>query len=141
MFNKQNSIDTTAKEYVDRLFSGVEPSQQLFDLKEELTISVRERLLREEKTLVTMIKLYCKSLKHAESIPCKDCSELIEYASNRLINCKFGAKKPVCAKCKIHCYEAQMRSRIRIVMKTAGTKMVLKHPVLLLKHMADTIMY
>jgi hypothetical protein len=44
MLNKENSIDKKIKEYVDKLFSGVGASQQLFDLKEELATNMKEKI-------------------------------------------------------------------------------------------------
>jgi hypothetical protein len=44
MLVKENSIDNKIKEYVDKLFSGVGASQQLFDLKEELTTNMKEKI-------------------------------------------------------------------------------------------------
>lgn len=102
---------------------------------------MKQRLKREEETLMSMIKLYCKNSKHDGNIPCNECAQLISYATNRLHSCKFGANKPVCAKCTIHCYESQMRNKIRFVMKITGLKMILKHPILLFNHMIDAVKY
>jgi hypothetical protein len=102
---------------------------------------MKQRLKREEETLMIMIKLYCKNSKHAENIPCNECAELMSYATNRLTSCKFGDNKPVCAKCKIHCYESQMRNNIRLVMKNTGLKMIVHHPILLFNHMVDAVKY
>jgi hypothetical protein len=41
---KQSNLDKKVKTYVDHLFSGVGDSQQLFDLKEELTSNLREKI-------------------------------------------------------------------------------------------------
>jgi len=44
--------------------------------------------------------------------------------------CPFGPDKPTCAKCPIHCYKPQVRERVREVMRFAGPRMLLRHPVL-----------
>jgi hypothetical protein len=44
MFNKENSMGNRVKQYIDKLFSGVGESQQLFDLKEELTTNMKEKI-------------------------------------------------------------------------------------------------
>lgn len=41
---RKKSIDEKVKKYVDQLFSDVGPSQQLFDLKEELTTNLKEKI-------------------------------------------------------------------------------------------------
>jgi hypothetical protein len=41
---KQSNLDKKVNTYVDHLFSGVGDSQQLFELKEELAINLREKI-------------------------------------------------------------------------------------------------
>ena len=40
-------------------------------------------------------------------------------------------------KCPVHCYEAAMRERVRQVMRYAGPRMLLRHPILALLHLRD----
>lgn len=95
------------------------------------------RLKRERKTVEAMIKLYCREAHGAGETLCAECSHLMEYVTERLEQCPFGGKKPVCFRCNIHCYESQMRQRIRSVMRTAGRKMIYRHPVMLIRHVMD----
>lgn len=44
MMKNNDSIDAKIKKYIDNLFADVGPSQQLFDLKEELTINIKEKI-------------------------------------------------------------------------------------------------
>ncbi|KUO49063.1 MAG: hypothetical protein APF76_10580 [Desulfitibacter sp. BRH_c19] len=44
MTNKQNPIDSKVKKYINNLFFEVGASQQLFDLKEELTTNMKEKI-------------------------------------------------------------------------------------------------
>ncbi len=44
MYKNEKGLDQRIKAYFDNLFSGVGPSQQLFDLKEELTINMKEKI-------------------------------------------------------------------------------------------------
>lgn len=44
MSNREKFIDNKIKKYIDDLFSDVGPSQQLFDLKEELTTNLKEKI-------------------------------------------------------------------------------------------------
>jgi hypothetical protein len=68
---------------------------------------------------------------------CDDCTALHDYARRRLERCVFGAAKPTCAKCTVHCYKANMREYIRQVMRWAGPRMLRRHPVLAVRHMID----
>jgi hypothetical protein len=62
---------------------------------------------------------------------------LARYSERRLERCVFGDAKPTCSNCVVHCYRKDMRERIRDVMSWAGPRMLLRHPVLAIRHMLD----
>ena len=96
------------------------------------------RRARELKTIEAMLRLYCRGHDHPGRTPlCADCAELFEYATRRLERCVFGDAKPTCTNCTVHCYSAEQRERIRVVMKWAGPHMPLRHPVLSVFHLLD----
>ncbi len=98
------------------------------------------RLRREWRTLDAMIALTCRGRKH-DRLPgrrrelCSACSELRSYAEQRLLRCPFGAEKPTCNHCLVHCYRPEMRQRVREIMRFAGPRMLLRHPMLALLHL------
>ena len=92
------------------------------------------RRVRELKTIEVMVRMYCRH-HHGGTALCSDCAELFDYAQRRLQRCVFGDAKPNCAKCVVHCYSADMREQIRIVMRWAGPRMLLRHPVLAIGHL------
>jgi hypothetical protein len=99
---------------------------------------IDNRLHRAQKTVSKMITLYC----HAHHKPyhtslCLDCLDLAAYAHRRIERCPYGADKPPCAKCPIHCYQADRREQIRQVMRFAGPRMLLHHPRLAILHLVD----
>lgn len=81
-----------------------------------------------------MIALYCRH-KEGNTTLCPDCQKLSEYAHARLSHCRFGESKPTCKQCPIHCYNPQMREQMRAVMRYAGPRMLLYHPVSALVHL------
>ena len=91
------------------------------------------RRAREWKTLDAMMRMYCRH-HHGTSGLCGDCAALSEYARRRLERCVFGDAKPTCANCVVHCYKADMRERVRAMMRWAGPRMIFRHPVLALMH-------
>jgi hypothetical protein len=95
------------------------------------------RIRREEKTLGAMLRIFCSHKHGGGKELCEACSELWEYALARLHRCRFGGEKPTCARCPVHCYKPAMRERIREVMRFAGPKMLLRHPVLTFFHFLD----
>ncbi len=92
------------------------------------------RRVRELKTIRVMVAMYCAN-HHGGAPLCADCADLFDYAQRRLQRCVFGDAKPNCAKCVVHCYNADMRERIRVVMRWAGPRMLLRHPILGIKHL------
>lgn len=102
---------------------------------------MKDRLLREKKTVEMIIKLYCKNSHSSKDKLCAECAELLGYALKRVENCRFGEKKPVCGKCKIHCYKPEMRQKIKTAMRTTGYKLVIAHPIVTLQHFIDIIRF
>ena len=95
------------------------------------------RIAREKKTVAAMIEYYCKKQHSRPGGLCGDCSELLDYAINRLDNCTLQENKTTCAKCAVHCYKPFMRDRVRVVMRYSGPRMLFVHPILALRHIGD----
>ncbi len=89
---------------------------------------------REKQTVGMMIRLYCRKHEGNKEL-CAECAKLLEYAEKRLDRCKFGEQKPTCKRCPIHCYQPRMRERMRQVMRWAGPRMLLYHPITAIRHM------
>lgn len=94
---------------------------------------------RELKTVALMIELYCHA-KHGRKKRelCSECAALMEYVKLRRSKCPFGAKKTFCSNCRIHCYEPGMRERIRTVMRYSGPRIVFRHPLIAIRHLAES---
>lgn len=83
-----------------------------------------------------MITIRCRDLHDGKRRAlCPSCAELAAYAEHRLLLCPFGQGKPTCARCAVHCYRPEMRERVRQVMRHAGPKMLLRHPIDTLLHL------
>lgn len=96
------------------------------------------RRARELGIIETMVRMYCRGHGHErDATLCADCGALLEYAQRRLERCVFGDAKPTCANCVVHCYKADMRERIRIVMRWAGPRMMLRHPIMAIAHLIN----
>lgn len=89
----------------------------------------------EFNTIRVMIRIYCQQHHEPENELCADCSDLLDYAVDRLDKCPFGAKKPTCENCTIHCYQPDRREQARIVMRFAGPRMMWRHPILAIIHL------
>ncbi|MBA7560361.1 hypothetical protein ES708_01986 [subsurface metagenome] len=89
---------------------------------------MKSRLDREKDTIGVMIRMYCRYFHQTKSL-CLDCLNLYDYSVNRIKCCPFGREKPVCTGCMVHCYKSDKREEIRRVMRLAGPRMILSHPV------------
>jgi hypothetical protein len=90
---------------------------------------------REARTIRAMVQLYCADHHAPAPSPCLECAAIVTYALGKLEKCPWGEKKPVCARCTIHCYEQSMRLRVGRIMRYAGPRMVKRHPVLAAFHL------
>ena len=83
-----------------------------------------------------MIHLFCRDHHDTKKHQlCDDCTDLLEYANERLEKCPFGSDKGPCSKCHIHCYKVEMRDKIRQVMRYSGPRMLARHPILAVDHL------
>ncbi len=97
-------------------------------------MSGSKKLERERATIEAMIKLFCVDHHRSYGALCAQCAALAAYAGQRLDNCPFGDDKPTCARCPIHCYKPSRRQEIRMVMRYAGPRMLLRRPILAIRH-------
>lgn len=93
------------------------------------------RIDNEKRTVEHMLRIYCRHHHATSTKLCSDCTTLLEYSHKRLTACKFGEKKSTCRLCPIHCYKPDMRERMRQVMRFAGPRMMLRHPIAALRHL------
>lgn len=93
----------------------------------------------QEKLLVSqMIRYYCRKKHHTKQGLCDQCAQLDTYARNRSEHCPFMENKTFCSNCKVHCYKPEMREKIRQVMRFSGPRMLLKHPIMVIRHGIET---
>lgn len=100
------------------------------------------RLRSEAQTLRAMTDMFC-SAHHstAKGELCPDCQAFVDYALKRLACCPYGEEKPVCGSCKIHCYKPAEREIARGIMRWAGPRLLFRHPLMAIGHIADKIRY
>ena len=93
---------------------------------------------REKRMVSQMIALYCRKKHHTRGDLCPQCAALDAYAKMRADKCPFMETKTFCSNCRIHCYKPDMRAKIREVMRFAGPRMILHHPVSAIRHVVET---
>lgn len=92
-------------------------------------------LLTEFKTVSAMVHIYCRDHHKSTSSLCDECQDLLNYAETKLDRCPYGQKKPTCNKCPIHCYKPAQKQQMKLVMRYAGPRMLIPHPLLSIRHL------
>lgn len=104
---------------------------------------VEKKRQREQQVVEEMIRLYCRKHHPKEACPggkcCPDCQALSDYARLRSQKCPFMEEKTFCANCRVHCYQPEMREKIRQVMRFSGPRMLLYHPGMAIWHLVCRI--
>lgn len=95
---------------------------------------ITKKVAREKAAISFMIHTYCKH-HHGQAPLCPECQELLDYAYQRIEGCPFKKTKTFCSACKVHCYQKDMREKIRIVMRFSGPHMLFHHPLMALHHL------
>lgn len=93
-------------------------------------------LERERLTISRMVDIYCNDHHDADG-RCDDCDIFMNYAEVRLDKCPYGEDKPTCSNCPVHCYKPHYREQAKAIMRYAGPRMLLRHPVLTISHYID----
>jgi len=96
-----------------------------------------KRMNREWETMEAMVRIYCRNHHASTNGICAECQQFLDYAHIRLERCRFGAEKPTCANCPVHCYQPARREQVKVVMRYAGPRMMWEHPVMSLRHWLD----
>lgn len=106
--------------------------------KELTTKQIEAKRAREKTVVLHMIEAYCRG-KHGTRRDelCTECTQLAEYAEARISRCPFMATKTFCSRCHVHCYAPEKLQAIKDVMRYAGPRMLLRHPVLVVRHGLD----
>ena len=92
----------------------------------------------EKKIVALMIRLYCKKKHGTKKELCAECQALCDYAMLRSDKCPFMETKTFCSNCKVHCYKADMREKVREVMRFSGPRMIFHHPVMAVLHVIES---
>lgn len=93
---------------------------------------------REKRTVSLMIRIYCKKKHRTRKGLCPECEALDAYAKMRSDKCPFMETKTFCSNCKVHCYRADMREKIRAVMRFSGPRMIFIHPIMAIRHVIES---
>lgn len=90
---------------------------------------------QELKTVTEMIGIYCRDIHKTDGVDlCPECQELLDYVEKRVAACPRMEEKTFCSACKTHCFAPNRRDKIRVIMRYSGPKMMLRSPIVAIKH-------
>ena len=52
----------------------------------------------------------------------------------KMNRCPYGITKPICDRCEIQCFGEKQTKQFMEIMKSTGTGMFFKHPIMAIKH-------
>jgi len=100
----------------------------------------RSHIVREKLTIRHMVEIYCRGQRHSATGICADCGEMIRYAHERIEACPYVAQsKPACGLCRTNCFTPEMHRHFTQIMRYAGPRMMVRHPVLTVAHLWDAV--
>lgn len=88
----------------------------------------------EKKIISLMVKIYCNKKHKSDNNLCDECRNIEKYAHKKIDECPYMKEKTFCSNCQNHCFSPKMGKSIRIIMKFSGPRIILYHPILLIKH-------
>ena len=100
--------------------------------------TVEDKREREKVLVSQMIAIYCRKKHHSKGELCPECAKLDAYARNKSDRCPFMESKTFCSNCKVHCYQPEMREKIREVMRFSGPRMMFHHPIVAVRHVIES---
>ncbi|MEG2851034.1 MAG: nitrous oxide-stimulated promoter family protein [Raoultibacter sp.] len=113
------------------------------EIKKDTPKTARRRQ-REKRTISQMVALYCvghhdravrNQKAHCGEPVCASCARVDAYVVERTERCRKMEVKTSCAACENHCYRPEMQAEIRSIMRYAGPRMLLRHPIAAIRHM------
>jgi len=91
-----------------------------------ISIFCRENHQTEDKTAFSYkADGWCQVTGNKELVLCQDCSGLLKHGVVKLLLCPYDPK-PMCKKCKTHCYAPDYRGKMQKVMRFSGSYLI-KH--------------
>ena len=106
--------------------------------KDQIKNDESKIISREKKMVDSMVLIYCKNHHNSIRIPCKSCTNFSEYSKNRLENCFYQDKKPVCGRCGLSCYNSHFKKFGETCFNYAGPRILFHDPKLALHHIIDS---
>ncbi|MBI2909403.1 MAG: nitrous oxide-stimulated promoter family protein [Chloroflexi bacterium] len=118
------------------VFSKLDAKKEkdLLVLKDFISIYCREKHRAQDKSPFQIKDDRLRgTLGAGDLLLCADCTRLLSHGIAKRLMCPYDPK-PMCKKCRTHCYAPGYRDRVREVMKFSGLYLVKRGRIDLLLH-------
>ena len=89
-----------------------------------ISIFCRENHQAEDRTVFSYkADGWCQVMRNKDLVLCQNCSRLLKHGITKLLLCPYDPK-PMCKKCKTHCYAPGYREKVRKVMRFSGSYLI-----------------
>ncbi len=119
-----------------RLFDRLDgkKSKDIKVLANFVSIFCREQHRTYDKSIFTIRDERLRACLNGKKLElCADCQKLLNHGIAKLLQCPYDPK-PMCKKCRTHCYAPGYREKVRQVMRFSGMYLVKHGRVDLLAH-------
>ena len=96
-------------------------------------MSFMDRAAKDRATMEAIGAIYCRG-NHAAAVRgddamCPQCREAIEGTLARALACPHGHEHN-CEDCETHCQRGEAQQNIKVIMRHAAPRMLVRHPVM-----------
>ena len=98
-------------------------------------IEIKNNVPKEKENIKKTFGVYCQNHHGAEAGQlCPKCTALLATVLTKITRCPYGITKPICDRCERPCFGDKQTKDFLAVMATTQKSMLLKHPVMTVKH-------
>lgn len=96
---------------------------------------VKNNIPKEKENIRKTFGVYCN--KHHEKKSnklCPRCTALLATVFTKIDRCPYGITKPICDRCDTPCFGDKATRDFLTIMRGAGSGMLLRHPIMTIRH-------
>ena len=104
-------------------------------LPKKKPVEIKNNVPKEKANIKKTFGVYCHSHHNTSGDKlCPKCTALLATVMTKMNRCPYGITKPICDRCEIPCFGTAQTKEFRKIMKGSQKRMLLKHPIMTVKH-------
>lgn len=109
----------------------------IFDrfLPKKKPLEIKNNIPKEKENMKKTFGIYCNKHHGTKNEKlCPKCTALLATVMTKMNKCPYGITKPICDRCEIHCFGEKQTREFLEIMRSTGTGMFFRHPIMAIKH-------